>query len=232
MNVLAYYLLILFYFISASSLPPRPPNSINGRPISANAFLNRGSSLCQLTPCVSSNGIQEKNISDNLTINDNKVTIVEEDYYKTIFNQNRQSLGDKTFRDEQIPLKSDTNISVFDINKNFNFETKPKKKTGRCVDEAIQHGLNERAMMRPSSAKTRSSPISPAVDYDNVIPDDLKPSVYGYRFKRQVYGNNPDIFDTNLNTESEDAVKYRFDVNSVDNTDENPVLEDMNDTKR
>lgn len=102
-----------------------------------------------------------------------------------------------------------SDLAVYDVNQNLTIDHKPARRSSQSLatkdsEQFIHHNISfDKSANRPSSAKYpswTSVPISPAVEEEKEekVAEDLKPSVYGYRLKRQVYGSNPDIFTSGL----------------------------------
>jgi hypothetical protein len=108
---------------------------------------------------------------------------------------------------------------VYDVNKNLKIERKPPKPKNSDGQDSLSQHFIDKSRRRPSSARSGDSwsscPVS-SVAEDNKdgeqVPDNLKPSVYGYQFKRQVYGSNPDIFSEDGHEPvKQDAVMFKLD---------------------
>ena len=194
-------------------LPPRAPSS-NGRPLSG-CFQNRGrlfstpnhhhlSDNCtQSTQTFSGHSSPQHHVPVQGSANHSVPTTFKNRRIQSakarLETSTSQCIAD-TFACDTVVVPG-SNIAVYDVNRNLALDHKPVKRRGSGKDSYLYtHEISAvRSASRPSSAKSgwTSAPVSPAVaseQTEELVPEDLKPSVYGYRLKRQVYGSNPDIF--------------------------------------
>ncbi|XP_076458066.1 uncharacterized protein LOC143291835 [Babylonia areolata] len=116
-----------------------------------------------------------------------------------------------------------SDLAVFDVNMNLNIDRKPFRRHSKAHtkdNKPFPHEvLADRSASRPSSAKTgKNVEWIPAPclaepqseEMQTEAGDTLKPSVYGYRLKRQVFGSNPNIFTAGLQS-SHPSTMFRLD---------------------
>ncbi|KAK7111134.1 uncharacterized protein [Littorina saxatilis] len=199
-------------------LPPRPP-SVSRRPFSG-GFHNRG----RLFPTLKREHDPGSAASEQATTEDGLSTTsyTSQPTHVSALPKQRHVQSAKAQLEMAHPHKTENNqldvdyalvvpgndLAVYDVNRNLVIDRKPAKRNSReSTSDLFQdnhHGFLGKSASRPSSAKSlslNSAPVSPAVDSrknEDSVPDDLKPSVFGYMLKRQVYGSNPNIFTSSL----------------------------------
>ena len=202
-------------FISVKHLPPRPP-SVSGRPCSG-GFQNRGRLFSTLRQQLTSDGIHAQQTSTEQSSPPPPVPNNTPKISPLIHRRVQSAKARLEMCNTQNPYPSSSNavaipgkdLAVYDVNKNLTIERKPARRSSRSLggdsNQFIHHNISlDKSANRPSSAKSScwtSAPISLAVEpeeKEEKVAEDLKPSVFGYRLKRQVYGSNPDIFASGL----------------------------------
>ncbi|XP_046574071.1 uncharacterized protein LOC124282146 [Haliotis rubra] len=100
--------------------------------------------------------------------------------------------------DSQCLEKTGSQVSVVDMNLNVHIPKKPKPKRPQSASvvsppKSDRSGRSSTGTSRPSSAK---SALAQPISGETTDNDGVKPSVFGLKLKRQVFGSEPGIFSS------------------------------------